>query len=188
MMDMTRRWALISGARGTRKAAVVQHVVRALAARAVTVGSVTKQTCRMDCVQGYRALRIGGDATDSVLLGGPPELLPGADAMPFCSIVFERGAFERAAAWIRRAAREADVVVIDEVSKLEVARGGYHDAICDALRGPALVLLGVRAEQLFHVMERFELGEALASLDAEDAAGIDDFAEQLARQARGGAL
>ena len=184
MSEAIEQWALISGADGTEKSSAVLRVVRALAARGLTLGGVAKEAVSVDGERAYRARRIGGNADELLLLGGQRAPLAAAEPMSFCSVQFDRGAFEQAGDWIRQAARQADVVVIDEVSRLEVARAGYHDAICDALREQAIVLLAVRADQLFQVTERFGLGEAMATLDAGDAAGVEGFVAQLARAAR----
>jgi nucleoside-triphosphatase THEP1 len=169
------RWALLVGEKGKDKAGALARLAAALVARGLVVGGVAQEPIvekgPEDVIQGgervgYRARRIGTD--ESVPLarrGGAPR--PGEDA--FCSFVFERDGFLAARRWLAEDGSRADVIIVDEVSKLEVAGAGHHDAVLEVLRGRALPLLVVRADQLFAVMERFGLDEPLAS-----AAGIED--------------
>jgi nucleoside-triphosphatase THEP1 len=177
-------WALLVGGKGVDGSSLASRAATELAARGLQVGGVVQEPIERDGRRGYEARRVGGD--ERVVLAGKGAAPPGASKealTDFCSFVFDERAFERAAGWIRAASNEADVVVIDEVSKLEVARGGHHDAVRDALGGRALVLLVVRGDQLFSVVERFELGEPAATLESGDEGAFSAFVEDVARAA-----
>ncbi|MCC6648358.1 MAG: DUF2478 domain-containing protein [Polyangiaceae bacterium] len=181
-------WALISGSRGVDKSRVAAAVVAALTARGLTVGGVLQAPLDpAGARQGHVAVRVGS-AGERVALGrrGAPieGSRPGA-RRDFCGFVFDDDAFAEARGWVREASLRDDVVLIDEVSKVETARAGHHDAVQAALAGRAIVVLVVRAEQLFDVVERFSLGDALAILDAEDDAARSAFVDAVARAARG---
>jgi nucleoside-triphosphatase THEP1 len=181
------RWALLSGPRGTGKSSRAARIARELEGRGLTVGGVVQEAIERDGARvGYVARRVGAaargaGAADEVVLArkGAPDA-GGAD-VAFCSFVFDSDAFARAREWVALAARDADVVVVDEISKLEVAGQGHHDAVRDALGGRALPLLVVRADQLFGVVERFELDEPVAVLESVDDDALASFVDALAR-------
>ena len=181
---MKKVWALIVGAKGSGKSALASRVASELGARGVHVDGVIQDAIEEDGERvAYRVRRVGGGG-EGVLLarrGAPPAGARAGSSREFCSFVFDDAAFARARTWVRQAAGESDVVVVDEVSKLEVSRGGHHDAIQDALVGRALVILVVRADQLFAVVERFELEDAVAILDAADESALTSFVEAVAR-------
>lgn len=184
---MTTRWALLVGGTGAGKSSVATRVAAELALRGRVVGGVVQEATEEDGAHtGHRARRVGGEG--SVVLARRSAPPPGARAealREFCSFVFDDDAFGRARGWIEEASQQADVVVIDEVSKLETARAGHHDAIRDALAGRALVLLVARADQLFGIVERFGLdAEPVATLDADDEAAFAAFVEALADATR----
>jgi len=176
------RWALLVGGKGDDKSALAVRVAAELGARGLRVGGVVQDPIEEDGERrAYVARRLGGPET--VVVAREGAAAPGATEAAVCSYVFDAGAFERAREWIRQGSREADVVVIDEVSKLEVARGGHHDAIREALGGHAVVVLVVRGDQLFSVVERFDLGEPCATLESADEGAFARFLEDLARAA-----
>ena len=182
---MMARWALLVGGKGVDKTSLAERVAAELAARGLRVAGVVQDPVEEDGERrGYVARRIGASETVVVARKGAAEA--GSNEATVCSFVFDASAFERAREWIRQSSREADVVVIDEVSKLEVARGGHHDAIREALRGNAIVVLVVRGDQLFSVVERFALGEPAATLESADEGAFAQFVEDLARAATTG--
>jgi len=183
---VTARWALLVGRKGEGKSSAASWVAAELAARGVAVGGFVQEAIEEDDERvGYRARGLG--RPDSVVVarrGSPPRGAEDGALLSFCSFVFDNDAFRQARGWLQGDLVEAGVVVIDEVSKLEVARGGHHDAILDALAGGAVVLLVVRADQLFSVVERFDLGEPVATLDAGDDDARAGFVSALAQAAR----
>lgn len=186
---MTHRWALIVGPKGSGKTTLAARVARALTERGVSVGGVLQEASIRDGERvGFQARRVGagGDQVPLARRGVAPEGTPPERAHEFCSYVFDDGAFVQARSWVEHAADTADVVIVDEVSKLEVARGGHHDGIRGALGAGALVLLVVRADQLFAVVERFELDDAIATLETADESGFSSFVDAVVRAARPG--
>lgn len=186
----TARWALITGAKGADKSGAAARVAEMLAARGIRVGGVIQSPVREGGeTVAYRARRVGSPG-DELLLGRRGAAPEGARAEALCehcSFVFDLDAFAETASWIRRAAAERDVIVIDEVSKLEASGGGHHDAIRDALGARALVVLVVRADQLFAIVERFGLGEAVATFDVGGGDDPSELVELVARAASAGA-
>jgi nucleoside-triphosphatase THEP1 len=101
-----------------------------------------------------------------------------------CSFVFHDETFAAAQAWVQEDSATADVLMIDEVSKLEVGGKGHHDAVVTALgaAGASVVVLCIRADQLFYVVDRFGLQDdavGVLELPADDCS-TGQFASQLA--------
>ncbi len=168
-MTTAPAWALLVGAKGGSRTARLREVIAALGARSVKVGGVVQEPIEgTDLRDGYAAREVAGTGRATLARRATPGAPDDLSAQVICSFAFDPDALATVRAWVERDARVADVVALDEVSKLEVARAGHHDAVVSALRGPALPLLSVRADQLFAVMERFGLDEPVASLDAAD--------------------
>ena len=127
---------------------------------------------------GHRRVRIGRG--EELVVARPGAAARGPHEETFCSFVFDNDAFGAARRWIEEDAAGAGVLLIDEVSKLEIAGKGHHDAVAWALGADRLVVLAVRADQLFGVMERFALDEPVASFDAAEQDGIEVFADAVA--------
>jgi nucleoside-triphosphatase THEP1 len=161
------RWALIAGARGGEKTAVVRGVIDALRASGVRLGGFVQEPVDVGDVRvGYEIARLVGPAPgERVRMARKPSASPPSPAEEeFCSLVFDGDAFARAAAWVAEDAGHVDVVVIDEVSKLEASGRGHTRAIEIALASAPLTVLCVRADQLFAVLERLGLSDPIASL------------------------
>ena len=184
-------WALIRGDKGEGKTSQARAVAARLRERGIRVGGFVQQA-----VQETDGTRVGYDLAR--IAGGTPIPLarrgkvPQAGQVGFCSHVFEPSAFVQAREWLREEAPSAEVLIIDEVSRLETASQGHAAAVRFALALPAtrVVVLCIRAEQLFAVTEAFlgdSAGEAVATLEA--AAGEDalaQFAEAVIRAVREG--
>ncbi|MCL2779062.1 MAG: DUF2478 domain-containing protein [Polyangiaceae bacterium] len=179
---MTKRWALIVGGKGAGKSTAATRVANMLATRGIAVGGVIQEAVHEDGERvAYRACHVG-EPTSGVIIahrGAPPKGTQTNALREFCSLVFDDDAFAAAGAWVRQAMNACDVVIIDEVSKLEVSGGGHHNAIRDALAGRALAILVVRDHQLFAVVEKFELEDAVASLEVGDDDAIDAFVDTI---------
>lgn len=177
------RWALLSAVKGTAKTSFLLDLVARLRAAGVRVGGVLQEGLQGpdDQRDGYVARELAGDARATVGRKARAGDDARADAQLVCSYAFDANALATARAWIERDAASCELVIVDEVSKLEVARGGHHDAVLAALAGPALPLLSVRADQLFAVMERFGLGEPVASFELGPDAHVAPFVEDLVR-------
>lgn len=171
------RWALVVGSKDRRE--LCARAVAALERRGLRVGGVVQEAVlRDDERHGYETRHVA--TGERVHLGRRGTAAAGVRpeaVREFCSFFFDDDAFTLARGWIEADCAVRDVVVVDEVSKLEVAGAGHHDAIRSALGSPALVVLSVRADQLFAVVERFGLDEAVTTLDAPDAAAVAAFAD-----------
>lgn len=161
------RWALVTGNKGDDKPARLRKVIERLEARGLSVGGVVQQPLDdQDGRSGYVARELRGEGRVALARKARASDEGDPRSQLVCSFAFDAESLARVRGWVERDARTCDVVVIDEVSKLEVSGGGHHDSVLAALAGPALVLLCVRADQLFAVMERFGLDEPLAALES----------------------
>lgn len=175
-------WALIVGARGTGKSSLSAHVITDLLERGVAVAGVVQEAiAEGDERVGYRARRAGKGDSVVVARKGAARA-PDEDTS--CSFAFDTGAFADVRRWLAEDTRAGGVVLIDEVSKAEVAGGGHYDAIVDAVKSPALVILAVRADQLFYVMEKLGLEEPVASLETAEPGALDAFVSAVTLAAR----
>jgi nucleoside-triphosphatase THEP1 len=177
------RWALLTAPKGAPKTARLLDVIARLRARGLRVGGFVQAPLvgqeGPEGHQGYLARALHDDATEAIArrARASDEGQPGAQLI--CSYAFDADALARTRRWIERDARACAVVVLDELAKLEVARGGHHDAVLAALAGPALPLLSVRADQLFAIMERFGLDAPIAALEGDDEAERASFVEAI---------
>jgi len=152
--------------------AVAENVAKALVARNVRVsGFVQEPVVENDERIGHRLRRLNRDERVPVARrGGEPR---SDHEESFCGYVFDRVAFDAAKRWLNEDLAACEVVVIDEVSKLEVAGRGHHDALVQALDSGKLVVMSVRADQLFFAVERFALEEPVAVLDVTESSEAD---------------
>jgi nucleoside-triphosphatase THEP1 len=160
-------WAPLVGGKGDRAAGVPLAVARALRERGLRVAGFVQEAI----VEGESASATASGASAATSRSSSPARAArrATARRPFCSMLFDARGFEAARRWLDEDAPGADVILLDEASKLEVAGRGHHDAIRAALAGPALVVLGVRADQLFGIMERFGLGDPVGSLEPGEA-------------------
>ena len=177
------RWALLSGPRGTGLSQLAADVAALLAARGLRVGGFAQAPCGAPHAgAGYRLLRL--DVPEAIVLARPGAASPEAAASIHCSYVFDATAWLAARRWLREAAPDADVLVIDEVGKLEGRGRGHDPALAEALGAGPLVLLSVRAEQLLAVMERHGLDAPVAALEAATGAGIPGLVDAIVATVR----
>lgn len=176
------RWAAISGARGTGKSTHASQIVDILRSRGVRVGGFLQKAVTDEL--GRRSYDLHRLSTGEILPLARPttgEEVPGRTT--FCSFAFVDDAFVTARDWLVQERGSCPVVVIDEVSKLEVSGQGHHDSIVQALSSEddTVVVLCARADQLFYVVERFGLeDDAVAVLEVPGSdEDIQAFAEAL---------
>ena len=150
------RWALVSGEKGHNKADFTLGVVEELRAAGLKVAGFVQRR-RYDADQkGYDLLRLASGERIVLAQGGVAARQVSQEA--FCSFAFRNDAFEQAFGWLRQDAEGAQVLVLDDVSKLEVQGKGHAAALGWALAQPGkVVLLCARASQLFYVVESFGL-------------------------------
>jgi nucleoside-triphosphatase THEP1 len=164
----------------------MQKIAAGLAARGVPVAGFVREPIVEEGERvGHRLQRLGHEDRAPVTRRGGTAHGPHEEV--FCGFVFDHQACAAAKGWLGRDVMDAEVVVIDEVSKLEVAGRGHHDAIVEAIHSDRLVVLSVRADQLFFAMERFSLEEPVASLDLAEGEELDPapaFVDALLRELR----
>lgn len=177
-----KQWALLVGKRTSGKTLLAGETARALSERGIRVGGFLQEPCEEEGVRvGYVLRRIaGGEAVPLARRSSTPR---GPEEESFCSFVFDRRAFAVARAWVEEDLGRCDAVILDEVSKLETAGGGHHDAIARCLETDAVAVLAVRAEELFAVMERFGLDEPVAVLETDRRDRLPEFVEAVAAAA-----
>jgi nucleoside-triphosphatase THEP1 len=177
------RWALVTGSKGADKSATLRRVAAQLEARGVPVAGFFQESIEEGGARtGHSLRRLGHDEALPVVRRGSGPRGPNEES--FCQIVFDHDAFAAARRWLTEDAPGAQALLLDEISKLEVAGKGHHDAVAEALGKGCLTVLSVRADQLFYVIERFGLDEPVASLEAGDEAAEEAFVEALARAAQ----
>lgn len=179
------RWALITGEKGQRKAELALQVAGGLRSKGVRVAGVVQLGSKDPASEQkrYELQRVSNGervflALEGVVPKGPTEEL-------FCSLAFRNEAFDLACRWVREDASEAEVLVIGEVSKLEIGDKGHAASLKWALGldDSKVVLITARASQLFYVMEKFGLqDDPVAALempgtDADRDALVEDLVE-----------
>ena len=173
-------WVLISGVKGAGTSALVQRVAQGLAVAGVPVGGFVQEAVHAHGERvGYRLRRLDTDATFPLARRDERPSDDDGEARA-CSFVFDPTAFATARRWLADAPPDVGLLVIDEVSKLEVSGRGHHDAVVAALESGRPTLLAVRADQLFLATERFGLDEPLAALEVGPAVDLDAFVATLA--------
>lgn len=177
------RWALYVAERGPARTAGLSQTLAELSAQGLRAAGFMQRSLRDEAGgAGSELLRLGGD--ERLTLARAASVPRGPHEEAFCSMVFDSQVFARARAWLAEDAPGADLLVLDEIGKLEVAGRGHHDAVLDALKGPAPVLLSVRGDQLFAALERLGLPEPRVS--CEPGGSIEAFAGALASLVREG--
>jgi hypothetical protein len=159
------RWALLVADKGGAVVPAVWDVVARLRASGLRVAGL---------LQNDRPFPEGGSTDELVRLSTGESVMVGGHGStptqrkdPFCSFLFDSTVFALARRWLEEdLAAGVDVLVLHKVSKMEVAGDGHHGTVGWALQSfPGVVVLCVRADQLFNVMERFHLDEPAAYVE-----------------------
>jgi nucleoside-triphosphatase THEP1 len=178
------RWALISGNKGDHKPEIVSAIAGRLSSMGVAVGGFV-QLARYDArgEKGYELVRLRTGEKLTLALGGVAAKKVSEEA--FCSYAFDNDAFARARRWIEEDAAHCRLLVLDDISKLEVQGKGHAPSLSYALSRPAdrVVLISARASQLFYVVENFGLeGDPVDALELPvDEEAKERFVSALAR-------
>ncbi len=173
---------LVYGARGAGKTSTTLRLADALLGRGIQVGGFFQRTTTDDLDRrGYDLVRVR-DRNQSLPLARPGGTeQPGTSTV--CSFSFSQEAFAGGLAWLKHDAESARVLVIDEISKLEVRGEGHAQTLRWALGldDSIFLLLSVRGDQLYYVVEAFGLEECVVGyLEIPvDHAGIDVAVEDL---------
>lgn len=151
------RWALISSEKGHKRADLTLAIAERLRAGGARVAGFVQLRCRDSHDQkSFEMMRLTTGERAQLAAEGVGAKGPTQEG--FCTYAFDNSAFERAFAWLQADAPNADVLVLDDVSKLETQGKGHAASLAWALEQPGkTVLISVRASQLFYVMENFGL-------------------------------
>lgn len=176
------RWAIATFGRQANRRTGAAALVSALEARGLHVGGFRQEAAPGDDAKAEVLVRIAGG--DRVLLGA--SRAPAADGG--CTFGFRDEAFEAGRRWLREDLPRSGVVVVHDVSKLELKGGGHAPAIAEAIatQAPCVVLLLASGEKLSQVLEQLGPDDDPASwvelpAPAEE---LDRFAAELAAAAR----
>lgn len=150
------RWAVVTGEKGHDKAGFVLGVAEELRAAGLRVAGFVQRRRYDGDQKGHDLQRLATGEKIVLAQGGVAAKAVSQEA--FCTYAFRNDAFEQAFAWMREDAKGADVLVLDDVSKLETQGKGHAAALEWALKQEGkVVLISARASQLFYVVENFGL-------------------------------
>lgn len=174
---------LVYGPRGAGKTTTTLLLADALLRRGLRVGGYFQRTTSDELERhGYDLVRLR-DREQRLALARPGGTeREGESAV--CSFSFSHEAFCAGLEWLKADADSSQVLVMDEISKLE-ARGEGHAAALRwalGLGDDKVLLLSVRGDLLFYVVEAFGLEERLAGyleIPAQPA-DIESGAEEIA--------
>lgn len=154
------RWALVTAEKGVGKGPVILEVAERLREAGIRVGGFL-QLSRKDAegLKTYEVARVGRE--ERVVLAVEGIAPKGETEESFCTYAFRNESFDRAREWIEQDAPSCQVLVLDDVSKLEAMGKGHAASLRLALgTGPGtVVLIGARSPQLSYVMEAFGLDD-----------------------------
>ena len=149
---------VVYGPRGAGKTTSIVRLAEALEQRGVAVGGFFQRvTCDDLDRRGYDLVSLR-DRT-LVLHLARPVSAQDANGTTVCSFSFSEDALAAGRSWLEKDATSSRVLLLDEISKLEVRGQGHAQALrwALALGDDKLLLLSVRGDQLFYVMETFGL-------------------------------
>jgi nucleoside-triphosphatase THEP1 len=165
------RWALIAAEGGGDYGRCALQVSQELSAAGIrTAGFVQRKMVDAEGRKSYELVRLHRD--EQVLLAVDGVVPRGPSQEAFCSMAFHNHGFELARAWLEEDGRDADLLILGGVSKLETAGKGHCPTVEAALGSDKLVLVCARASQLVYVVDKFGLEEetmvAALELPADD--------------------
>ncbi|MBL8957983.1 MAG: DUF2478 domain-containing protein [Myxococcaceae bacterium] len=173
------RWAVITFGRNVDRAGATLAVVHQLYGHGVAVAGFLQVKQPGAAPETVELVRLAAEGR--ALLGVRTE---GRQRGASCSFSFDAHAFATCRSWLEADAPSADVLLLHELSKLEVEGQGHAPALTWALGlpGDRPVVFCARAEHLGQLVERFALtSEPVAYLE-HHAPGADStrFAADLA--------
>ena len=153
---------VVYGPRGAGKTSATVQLGEAIARRGIGVGGFFQRVVHDELERrGYDLVGMH-DRSETLPLARPGgEEKAGSAAV--CTFSFSQQALEDGKRWLQRDGASDRVLVMDEISKLEVRGEGHASALRWAmgLSDETLLLLSVRGDQLFYVVEAFGLEEHL---------------------------
>ncbi len=152
------RWILIAGPKRTDRSGNALELMKRLRDSGVSVGGFV-QLKRHDATGrgGIELLRLRTGERRQLARDTSPSL--GSSDEVVCSMKFFPQVFDEARLWVETDEKESDLLVIGDISKLEVSGDGHHKSLTYALCSEKLeaVVMCARADQLFYIVEKYEL-------------------------------
>ncbi len=164
------RWAAVTFAEGIDRRAAARDVARALERQGLRLAGFLQRQ-RPDDASGALELERLGEKWGQAAFLGARSSAPEKQPVPIssgCSFAFEPAGFERGRQWLEEDAKGADVLFVDELSKLELEGAGHAAALRWALAEPGeqVVVFCTAAKRLTHVVDRFRFsGQPVAYLE-----------------------
>lgn len=179
------RWAVVTGEKGHKKAEFVLDVAARLREAGLRVAGFVQRRRDDGAEKGHGHDLERLSTGERIVLSKDGVAAQKVSQEAFCTYAFENDSFAQAFAWLREDGKDADVLVLDDVSKLETQGKGHCAALAWALAQPGrVVLISARASQLFYVVENFGLeDEPVAAAELPDA-DPSAFARALAQACR----
>ena len=178
------RWALIIGPKKSDKTGAALGLRDALERQGISVAGFL-QSKRFDAENRlfYDITRLSTGEIRPLAEEAINE--SGSNDVTFCALRFKESAFDAAKVWLEEDSRSADVIILGDVSKVEIAGQGHFESIQRSLSmsDEKLVVLCVRADQLFYIVEKFGLEDDTSNfleLPAEEEE-LDDFYREVVK-------
>jgi len=153
---------VVYGPRGAGKTSATVRLGEALTDLGIGVGGFFQRVVHDDLERrGYDLVSMH-DRTNTLMLARPGGTeKPGESAV--CSYSFSQDALAMGRNWLENDSKTDRVLVLDEISKLEVRGEGHASALRWALTlsNDTLLLLSVRGDQLFYVLEAFGFDDSI---------------------------
>lgn len=165
--EIVAQWALIAGPKSSDKTGHALALADMLRGAGVHVGGFV-QFKRVDEALKKNYVLLGLGSGEQVTLAEEAVHANGDDGVTFCALRFDDSAFDLARLWLEQDMKTAQVFFIGDISKVEVSGRGHYQATKNALSLPEdrLTVICVRADQLFYVVEKFDLDDdAVAILE-----------------------
>jgi len=152
-------WAVVTYGSEVNRSAEVRALAGLLRARGLSVAGFA-QDKRIDAEgrASIELLRLGRDERRPLGATGGTEAK--AASQGECTFTFSADAFACARAWLEEDAKQAQVLLLSEVSKLEVGGEGHFGALVWALGldESKVVVFVARANQLSYLVEKLKPG------------------------------
>jgi len=155
------RWAVVTYGSEVNRSAEVRALAGQLRARGLSVAGFAQEK-RLDAEgrASFELLRLGRDERRPLGATGGAEAKAKAAAQGECTFAFSADAFACARAWLEEDAKQAQVLLLSEVSKLEAGGEGHYGALVWALglAESKVVVFVARANQLSYLVEKLKPG------------------------------
>lgn len=185
------RWALIAGPKRSKKTEWALELTRALRRCGIGVGGFVQIKRRDDQDRLHYDLQHLASSRRTTLADEAVAVAPD-EAVAFCSLQFHPSAFVLGQRWLEKDLPRSRVLILGDISKVEVGGDGHAESVHLALAQPdeVIVVLLIRADQLFYIVEKLELDEAslVSSLELPaDEGECEEFITDLLEAANDGA-